>query len=714
MSGQFVQFWTQRITQQEMLLVHQELKNILCIDKSQQKIGWIQKDYYGNTNLFLPNPIQEKTTYWDIDTFLYYTHDKYYQQYLSTINNHTQILQVKKNDKTYSLLFKSNEINKLVQIDLHIVQNTPLNLKNYFNYYRIPYLFFILGLMFNRINIKLWIKWVYYVVHIPVEEWSTTILSKYVMLEKYFIKFLTDFYEISKQDIFSITSYQQIIDLLTTYHFSDYNFFKDIQKYEYRVKLAWNEKLQQILSSLPEPTKTVQEFKDTFHQQLYDYYPFLNKHIEQVKQDYYKSQIQKQQRTETLQYLFNTDNLKTLTKEQNKTVSIIINNLSEFKILKEMSNKCMKEYGYPLYLVGWAVRDMLLGIKLNDFDVTSALTPQQFTSTFGWIITEKFWTVFYTYKGLEIEYTPFRVESWSNWRKPDTIQFSTNIEDDVKRRDFTINSLYLDLHTFTIIDLVGWQQDLRKWVIRTVGDPNDRFQEDYLRILRAIRLASKLHYTIDNNTYDAMILNSKGIDKLSIQRILEEYFKGFNLPNKGWQVYMSLLDKYYHDIKNHLNIIINWKKYNTNEIYSLFYYLCNYNNDSFKKILGKHKWQKYNCFLIANSIIHKQPNIQFTTQEDLLRFLLFINIHNLSKIDYKWILISLWNQLIQQNKLTKEQLQILLEYKKMFDKKKINYFQRELYKGIDVKEYCESNSINISHFKSHIIETYIESIRYKL
>ena len=186
--------------------------------------------------------------------------------------------------------------------------------------------------------------------------------------------------------------------------------------------------------------------------------------------------------------------------------------------------------GDDVYLVGWCVRDILLWHDPNDIDIAWPTDPYVIADILGGSVTEKLWTVFFTFWDEDIEYTPFRIESDYNGRSPETVRFSKNLEDDAIRRDFTMNSVYINVLTQETIDLHWWVSDINKWLIRAVWNPYDRFNEDFLRIFRAVRFSSKFWFEIEDETYRAMIESSDWISGISKYRTYEELKKGIYYP----------------------------------------------------------------------------------------------------------------------------------------------------------------------------------------
>lgn len=198
--------------------------------------------------------------------------------------------------------------------------------------------------------------------------------------------------------------------------------------------------------------------------------------------------------------------------------------------------KILEIAGFQAYIVGGCVRDLLLGRTPKDWDLTTNATPEQVISLFPKTVYENaFGTVAIvnektTDPSLKIiEITPYRTEStYSDMRHPDKVTFSTRIEDDLKRRDFTVNAIAASLSGDAIkdiIDLYGGFADLKDKIIRTVGNPADRFGEDALRMMRAIRLAVQLGFKIEENTFKAIQSQNSLLKNVSRERIRDEFTK---------------------------------------------------------------------------------------------------------------------------------------------------------------------------------------------
>lgn len=190
--------------------------------------------------------------------------------------------------------------------------------------------------------------------------------------------------------------------------------------------------------------------------------------------------------------------------------------------------KVFKERGFSLYLVGGAVRDALLGNEQLDYDFTTDASPSEVSSMFKRVIPVGIdhGTVLVLFNGSEYEITTFRTEGkYSDNRHPDSVVFVKNIDEDLKRRDFTINAIAYSIEEDKIIDLFGGREDLAKGVIRAIGNPLERIEEDALRMLRACRFAARLNFDIDDETLEAVKSSASLIKNISSERIRDELIK---------------------------------------------------------------------------------------------------------------------------------------------------------------------------------------------
>ncbi len=188
--------------------------------------------------------------------------------------------------------------------------------------------------------------------------------------------------------------------------------------------------------------------------------------------------------------------------------------------------------GFEAFLVGGCVRDLILERIPKDWDVTTNATPEQITTLFPDSFYENtFGTVGVKVESENetlkvIEVTPYRLEGeYSDNRHPDTVIFSQKIEDDLKRRDFTMNSLAYSVSKNELVDFYEGKKDIKDKIVRTVGEAEHRFREDGLRILRAIRLSNELEFEIEEKTEKAILENANLLENISKERIRDEFTK---------------------------------------------------------------------------------------------------------------------------------------------------------------------------------------------
>lgn len=208
--------------------------------------------------------------------------------------------------------------------------------------------------------------------------------------------------------------------------------------------------------------------------------------------------------------------------------------------------KVFFQAGYKAYLVGGAVRDMLMKVPAHDWDVATNATPQDVIKLFKFVVSTgiEHGTVTVHYKGNEIEVTTFRTEAgYSDGRHPDSINYAATIEEDLARRDFTMNAIAASLEDGIITDPYGGQDDIKNKLIRTVGAAHERFMEDGLRPVRALRFASKLGFSIEKNTYSEIFkeeIQAKAAS-ISIERFRDELEKIMASPKPS--VGLKLLEE---------------------------------------------------------------------------------------------------------------------------------------------------------------------------
>lgn len=188
--------------------------------------------------------------------------------------------------------------------------------------------------------------------------------------------------------------------------------------------------------------------------------------------------------------------------------------------------RILKKNGYEAYMVGGCVRDKLLKMPISDIDITTNAKPTDVMKIFKTIPTGlKYGTVTVQHNESKFEVTTYRMdENYTDFRHPDKVIYSTNVLDDVHRRDFTMNALLLDEHG-NITDHVNGIKDIKSGIIRAIGDPKERFKEDALRMLRAFYFQSKLGFDIDSMTMDAIKEVGQNIEHVSKERVLDEIMK---------------------------------------------------------------------------------------------------------------------------------------------------------------------------------------------
>lgn len=190
----------------------------------------------------------------------------------------------------------------------------------------------------------------------------------------------------------------------------------------------------------------------------------------------------------------------------------------------------LEESGFEAWVVGGCVRDLSLERKPHDWDVTTNATPEHIQALFEHTYyTNDFGTVGIVTESADetlkiIEVTPYRLEGkYSDARRPDTVAFSQSLEDDLKRRDFTINALAYNPSQDKLVDLYDGIKDIKDNIVRTVGKPSERFGEDALRILRAIRISAELDFSIEEKTREGMVALVAQLGKISRERIRDEF-----------------------------------------------------------------------------------------------------------------------------------------------------------------------------------------------
>jgi putative nucleotidyltransferase with HDIG domain len=212
----------------------------------------------------------------------------------------------------------------------------------------------------------------------------------------------------------------------------------------------------------------------------------------------------------------------------------------------------LQRNGHQGLLVGGCVRDLLLGREPSDYDVTTDATPERVMELFpeSIAIGAEFGVVLVPRDGLKVEVATFRSDvSYSDGRHPDRVVFSKTAREDVQRRDFTINGLLMRHDTGEVLDFVDGRADLGAGVIRAIGEPERRFAEDKLRMMRAVRFAARFEFEIEHKTFAAIRRHAGAVTDVSAERLREELTKlltegaartGFELLEKSWLLLVVL------------------------------------------------------------------------------------------------------------------------------------------------------------------------------
>lgn len=303
---------------------------------------------------------------------------------------------------------------------------------------------------------------------------------------------------------------------------------------------------------------------------------------------------------------------------------------------------------YEAYIVGGCVRDAILGFEPNDYDITTSASPntiQEIFKDFKCIETGiEHGTVSVLMEDEIFEITTYRIEGeYKDHRRPDKVDFTDRLEEDLKRRDFTINAMAYN-EKKGLIDLFGGKEDLNNKIIKTVGNPYDRFNEDGLRMIRAIRFSSKLNFTIEKETLKAIYDKSFIINNISLERITDEFTKIIlsDKPENIKYLFETKLLKYLNisneddigKLKQFYNEIVILKKINKNleKRLALLDYIVEKNN--------------INCKSFCNELIYSKKIIK--NHNIILTLLKNIEIDHLNKVEIKKILSEVDRNLLEE------------------------------------------------------------------
>lgn len=193
----------------------------------------------------------------------------------------------------------------------------------------------------------------------------------------------------------------------------------------------------------------------------------------------------------------------------------------------------LEKGGFEAHLIGGCVRDLLLSKTPKDWDITTDATPSEIEGLFPeTYLNNDYGTVGVVNEETDderlkvVEVTPYRTESeYGDARRPDSVAFGVSLEEDLKRRDFTVNAIAFRLHDEKLVDLFEGEKDIKDKRLRAVGEPKERFKEDALRMMRAVRLAVELDFVIETETMHAIAENSDNLSRISKERIRDEFIR---------------------------------------------------------------------------------------------------------------------------------------------------------------------------------------------
>ncbi len=314
----------------------------------------------------------------------------------------------------------------------------------------------------------------------------------------------------------------------------------------------------------------------------------------------------------------------------------------------------LKQNGFSLYVVGGYIRDSIIGRATHDIDLATSAHPDELMEIFPKAndVGAKFGTIVVD----NIQITTFRSDRvYSDSRHPDDVSYSDNIYDDLKRRDFTINSMALEIgddfgnyktieeyvknNLDKVIDLYGGVDDIQKKLVKATGNPKERMLEDYLRSMRAVRFASILEFSIDSDTFDAIKYFAKDILKISVERIRDELIKILNdspIPSYGIELLREsgILEVIMPELLEGIHIEQN--KFHTETVYMHLIHSCDKAQKDVRLVsllhdIGKPRTKEGEHFYsheIVGSDMAKDilKRLKFP-KKDILKIILLIKMH---------------------------------------------------------------------------------------
>jgi tRNA nucleotidyltransferase (CCA-adding enzyme) len=259
----------------------------------------------------------------------------------------------------------------------------------------------------------------------------------------------------------------------------------------------------------------------------------------------------------------------------------------------------IEKAGYEAYFVGGCVRDYLIGREISDIDIATSATPYEIKKIFPKTIDVgiEHGTVIVIWDEETYELTTFRTDGeYTDFRRPSEVTFIRNLHEDLKRRDFTMNSIAMDKGG-TLIDPFQGKQAIQNKTIETVGAASERFHEDALRMMRAVRFVSQLQFSIEPTTYHALKEHASLLEKVATERKTIEFEKLLNGKNKKQALEMLIdtkLYRYLPGIKNHEKALVDATRLDIElltmvEIWSLFLYLIGCSTSEIEKFLRQWK-----------------------------------------------------------------------------------------------------------------------------
>lgn len=355
----------------------------------------------------------------------------------------------------------------------------------------------------------------------------------------------------------------------------------------------------------------------------------------------------------------------------------------------------LNKHGYESYLVGGAVRDYYLRREPHDFDLTTNALPMTICQIFKDFrqldVGMKHGTVTVFIDDVPLEITTYRSEQgYSDARHPDHVEFITNIKEDCLRRDFTINALLLNDEN-QMIDLVDGIEDLKQGVIRAIGEPQMRFKEDALRILRGIRLACQYGFTIEEKTKTAMFNNANLLKNISKERIAEEFLRILSYDH------LEVLDTYQTIFKPLLNYHYDLNKLSkTQNILLRIALLFKDNPEELKKLfLNKHERSLINN-LIKYSSLNWQLEIAFSNVIDIDLYCEYMKINY--QLDFKTQYLELQSYIVNRDNLAITNKEII---DMGYQNAAISQVKEYLIKAIHSHQIPNEHDAIINHLKNH-------------